>query len=47
LSYQNFEIANLLINNGANETLVNKKGLNPWRCINQTLDQEISDDFRI
>ena len=43
LSYQNYEIANLLINSGANESLVNKNGLNPWRCINLNLDQDIDD----
>ena len=44
LSYENYEIANLLIYSGANESLVNKDGLNPWRCINQTLDLNLIDN---
>ena len=41
LSYKNFKIANLLLYYGADESILNKKGLLPWSCINVTLDPEV------
>ena len=38
LSNHNYKIANLLIYYGANENLLNNKGLNPWECNNNNLD---------
>lgn len=40
LSYENFQIANLLLYYGADESKLNKKGLYPWSCINIKLDSE-------
>ena len=34
LSYQNFELADILIKHGANENLKNLEGLTPWQCLN-------------
>ena len=34
LSYQNFELADILINAGADESIKNYDGLTPWQCVN-------------
>ena len=43
LSYQYFDIADLLLKNGANEELKNEEGLTAWQCVNSNNNNNICD----
>ena len=43
LSYQYFEIADILLRNGANEEIKNEKGLTAWQCVNSQKNNTIKD----